>query len=70
VINSPEPGSVEHDIDISFPECYIYSTEPTTISGDGPAEFQVSVSAFYADASEASAIEITVSNAIADYAAL
>ena len=70
VINSPEPGSATHDIDINFPECYIYATEQTSISGDGPAEFQVSVSAFYADATEASAVEITVSNATPDYAAV
>ncbi len=67
---SPRPGSATHDIEVYFPEAYIYATESTSIGGDGPAEFSVQVSPFFDDAAEGSAVEITVNSDIADYSAV
>ena len=69
-INSPRPGVATHDIDILFPECFLFATEQASISDDGPAEFQLQISPFYANATEGAAIEITVNSDIADYSAV
>lgn len=67
---SPRPGSADHNVEIYFPECYLYATEQFSISDDGPAEFGLQVSPFYDNAAAGGAIEITVQSDIADYSAI
>jgi hypothetical protein len=67
---SSRPGVATHDISILFEEAYIYATEPSSVDGDGPVEFGVHVSPFYANGASASSVVVTVNSDIADYAAV
>jgi hypothetical protein len=69
-IISSRPGSATHDISILFEEAYIYATESSSVSGDGPVEFGVNVSPFYANGASASSVVITVDSGVADYSAV
>jgi hypothetical protein len=69
-IISPRPDGATHDISIKFEEAYIFATEQTSISDDGPAEFSVKVSPFLGNGASNSAIVVTVDSTIADYSAV
>lgn len=67
---SSRPGSATHDVSVLFEEAYIYATESASVSGDGPVEFSVMVSPFYANGASASSVVVAVDSDIADYSAV
>jgi hypothetical protein len=69
-IISSRPGVATHDVSIMFEEAYIYATESASVSGDGPVEFGLRVSPFYANGTSASSVVVTVNSDIADYSAV